>query len=39
MQKKSAGVILHYLDIWLAAHDDDATTAEKLVSSKITCYA
>jgi hypothetical protein len=28
LQKKSSGVDLHYLDVWLPAHDGDAGTEE-----------
>jgi hypothetical protein len=38
-QKKSTRVVPHYLDVWLPAYDDHATTTEKLVSNNITCYA
>jgi hypothetical protein len=37
--KKSTGVKLHYLGVWLPAHDDDEAMAEKLVSNNIKCYA
>jgi hypothetical protein len=39
LQKKSTGVKLHYLDVWLPAHDDDEARVEKLVSNNIKCYA
>jgi hypothetical protein len=39
LQKKNIGVVPHYLDVWVPAHDDDATTAKKLVSNNIMCYA
>jgi hypothetical protein len=39
LQKKSTGVEPHYLDAWLSVHDDDVSTAEKLVSNNIKCYA
>jgi hypothetical protein len=39
LQKKSTVVVPHYLDVWLPAHDDDATMAEKLISNNITYYA
>jgi hypothetical protein len=38
LQKKSAGVKPHYLDVWLPAHDDDEATVEKLVSNNIKCF-
>jgi hypothetical protein len=39
LQMKSTGVKPHYLDVWLPAHDDDETMAEKLISNNIMCYA
>jgi hypothetical protein len=39
LQKKSTGVKPHYLDVWLAAHDDDDASIEKLVSNNIKSYA
>jgi hypothetical protein len=39
LQRKSTGVEPHYLNIWLAAHDDDKAMTEKLVSNNIKCYA
>jgi hypothetical protein len=35
LQKKSTGVELHYLDVWLLAHDDAEAIVEKLVSNNI----
>jgi hypothetical protein len=39
LQKESIGVKLHYLDVWLPAHNDDEARAEKLLSKNIKCYA
>jgi hypothetical protein len=39
LQKESTEVEPHYLNVWLPTQDDDETTAEKLVSNNIKCYA
>jgi hypothetical protein len=39
LHKKNIRIKLHYLDVWLAAHDDDEATTEKFVSNNIKCYA
>jgi hypothetical protein len=39
LQKKSSGVIPHYVDVWLPAHDGDVDAAEKLIRNNLKCYA
>jgi hypothetical protein len=38
LQEKSSGVDIHYLGVWMSAHNGDANTAEKLVSNNFKCY-